>query len=563
MINSSGEVNMEQKNILLAILPYWSPVIPPVGLSSLKSYLTLHGYHVKNIDFNTKTESIHFYYEYLDRLMKYIPEEKRGTFKNLVHDILEDHLIAYIKYRENKNSNEELYNELVKYIIYNTFYVEVDDILIKELDQLIETYLQVITEYFVFKLDYEKTDVFGLTLYKTNLAFSLFVLKLIKDKFPWIKTVVGGGVFVDTLKLGTPNFDTFLSETKLYIDKIIIGEGEELLLKYLNGEFPEDKRYLTREDLTDDEKIPMDSKPVPDLSDFNLFKYNNLAANASIGCIYNCTFCNEASFYGKYKTKSIQKIYTDMLTLYNQYKVNLFFMTDSLLNPVIDDITKEFISKKAPFYFDTYFRIDKNTENQEKVFSWRMGGLYRVRLGIESGSEKMLKIMNKYYSIDRIKNNLINLSKAGIKTTTYWVIGHPYETEEDFMKTLDLLDEMKNFIWQAECNPFRYYIGANNSDDEWQNARKEFYPEKYCDIMPYKTYTLDIEPNREIIYDRVSRFINHCKKIGIPNPYSAYEIFEADKRWKILHSNSVPTTVELQKESIIDSVKGNITKIIV
>ena len=538
---------MKKKHIFLTILPYWSPVIPPAGLSVLKSFLQPYGYTSRIIDFNTKRETLSFYYDYFDALKKYIPPENRGTFYNMGHEILEKHLIAYQKYQDEKK-----YFKLAKLLIYNTYYVDVDDQLIIKLNKIIKTYLDDLWEYFLFQLDYEKPDVVGITLYKTTLPLSLYVLKLVKTHYPHIKTVVGGGIFTDSHKRGTPNFSDLLKETRSYIDKVIIGDGEELFLKYLEGKLPDEKRVFTQQDLDPSEILSLEEKSLPDFSDISMLKYSHLVATASKSCPYSCSFCNEKEFFGPYRKKNPAKTVEDMMTLYKKHQRKLFFMTDSLLNPVIDDLAAEVIKNRAPVYMDTYFRIDKACADPKRTLHWRRGGLYRVRIGVESGSDKMLEIMNKGITVAQIRAALPKLAMAGIKTTTYWLMGHPYETEEDFQQTLNLVEELKDFIWQAECNAFRYYYGAHNADDAWQKHRQLLYPEELAEMLVFDTHTLNIKPTRKEAFDRLFRFINHCNRLGIPNPYSGYEGYEADKRWRELHKNAVPTLEEMEDEGFFD-----------
>lgn len=142
-----------------------------------------------------------------------------------------------------------------------------------------------------------------------------------------------------------------------------------------------------------------------------------------------------------YQKKNPAKTVEDMMTLHQRHNHKLFFMTDSLLNPVIDDLAAEIIKNRAPFYMDTYFRIDQASADPEKTLFWRHGGLYRVRIGCESGSDKILEIMNKGITAAQIRETLPKLAMAGIKTTTYWVMGHPYETEDDFQQTLNLVEQ--------------------------------------------------------------------------------------------------------------------------
>ncbi|MCP4146761.1 MAG: hypothetical protein GY757_03330, partial [bacterium] len=143
---------------------------------------------------------------------------------------------------------------------------------------------------------------------------------------------------------------------------------------------------------------------------------------------------------------------------------------------------------------------------------------------------------------------------AGIKTTTYWIVGYPGETEEDFRQTLALIEEMKDNIYEADCNPFSYFLTGQVNSQQWRNGEKPIplYPEEAKNMLISQTWMLDCNPTREETYSRLNRFVQHCKKLEIPNPYSVYEIYNADLRWKNLHRNAVPSIVEFEDR------KGNI-----
>jgi hypothetical protein len=55
---------------------------------------------------------------------------------------------------------------------------------------------------------------------------------------------------------------------------------------------------------------------------------------------------------------------------------------------------------------------------------------------------------------------------------------------------------------------------------------------------------LDLQPSRQVTYERVHRFVEHCKKLGIPNPYLVNEACEADERWHQLHKNAAPSVMD-------------------
>jgi len=529
------------KKILLAVLPYWAPVLPPVGLTRLKSFLNPYGYEVKIVDFIVKNEALEFYYGYFDVLKKCIPEEKRGNFKNIGHDVLRNHMMAHLNYQD-----ETEYIKLVKVLLYKSYYEDVSDCFIRELNKVLSRYYKILEEYFLFLLGFEEPDVVGATVYRDTIAPTIFVMKLTKEKYPQIKTVIGGGIFADSHMKGSPNFERLLEATQDYIDKVIIGEGELLFLKYLRGELPAEQRVYTSEDI-DGQVLDLQGASPPDFSDLNIRKYSHLPGTASFSCKYKCSFCNEVQFRGKYRERDIKETVDEMVNLNKTVELNnvnsghqLFFMTDSLLNPIIDDLANELINRNVSLYYDGYYKVDEAAADVNKTLLWRKSGLYRVRLGVESGSQRVLNLMRKGILVEQIRSVVSNFALAGIKTTTYWVIGHPGETEADFQMTLDLVEELKNSIYQAECNPFLYHYCGQNSSDQWESKRMLLYPAEARDMLIFDSWTLDMEPRREVAYERMHRFVAHCRQLEIPNPYSFKEIFDADRRWKRLQKFAVP-----------------------
>lgn len=527
------------KKILLTILPYWDPMIPPMGISSLKRYLEDNGHIAKTVDLVVKKECLDFYNDYFDVLQSYIPSEKHGNFRNIGHDVLQNHMMAYMNY-----DNEEKYKELVEILIYLHYYHKVDETCINKMNKIMQDYFIMLEKFFRELLDEFNPDVLGVTAYKCTLPSSLFVAKLAKSYNPNIKTIMGGGTFNESHAPDSPSFDALLEYSKDYLDKVILGQGELLFLKYLNGELSEEKRVYSKDDIGG-RILGFHELEIPDFSDLDLSKYPCMSATASASCIYNCSFCVAKKVNGEYRKNDPKRVVDSMCRLYEMHKHQLFFMTDSLINPVVTNLAKEFIKSDTSLYYDAYFKVDNEAADINNTLLWRKGGLYRVRLGTESGSLKILNEMNKGITPEQIKNTVKGLAYAGIKVTTYWVIGHPDETEEDFQATLDLIEELKDDIYQAECNYFLYHYSKQGKEDEWSKHRMPLYPEWADKMLVFKYWTLNKYPLREETFNRVHRFEAHCRKLGIPNPYSLNEYYEADIRWKSLHQNAVPPLADL------------------
>ena len=538
-----------EEKILLVLLPFWTSLIPPLGISCLKSFLQKNNYSVKIVDTNIERELNEIYNKYFDVLKKFIPPEKRGNFYNIGNDVLRNHMMAHLNYK-----NDEEYLQLVRLLISKTFYHYAESLWILELKELIDLFFKRLENFFFRLLEKEKPTVLGLSVFNGTLPASLFVFKFTRERYPYIKTVMGGGVFADLLAIDSPNFNFFLKKTP-FIDKIIVGEGEMLFLKLLHGELPESQRVFTLKDITW-ETLDFDMADIPDYSDLEIFHYPNLSTYVSRSCPFQCSFCSETVQWGKFRKKTTNQIVDELIRLNKIYKSQLFLMGDSLLNPVINDLSNELIKKDIPIYWDGYLRVDHHACNPETVLLWRRGGFYRARLGVESGSQKILDMMRKGLNVELIKMTISNLASVGIKTTTYWVIGYPGETEEDFQLTLALIEELKDDIYEADCNPFNFYMGGQVNSDNWKSKSTFLYPEEFTDILMVQTWSLNCEPSREETYQRLGRFVNHCKRLGIPNPYSLNEIYKADERWKKLKKNATPFLLEFkQADLFIDECK--------
>jgi radical SAM superfamily enzyme YgiQ (UPF0313 family) len=546
-MNENRNLFPGKEKILLMVMPYMAPLCPPMGMSCLKSYLSHHGFDVTTVDIMAQLEIKEAAYKYLDTLKEFIPPFRQGYFFNVGIDVLKNHFMAYIHHEDRKK-----YIAAVKMIVYENYYVHIDDNQVIRLNGVVEDLFDKEKRYLSYLIEKEKPTVLGISVYRGTEASSLFAFRFIKEKYPHIKTVMGGAIFSQELIPNTPNFEFFMERTP-YIDKIVIGEGEILFLKLLKNELPENKRVYTLEDIQD-EMVDLNSIELPDFSDFDLSKYPLVPYYTSRGCIYHCSFCTESSFWRKYRKKNVKKIVDDLAVSKLKYNRRIFVLTDCLINPVITDLAREMIARDINIYWDVYLKVDRFTSDPEYALLWRRGGFYRARVGIETGSQRVLDLMDKRITIEQSKLTLASLASVGIKTTTYWAVGHPGETEEDFKATIDFLTEMQDDIYEAEADPFRYFYSGQGSSDFWtrEYGNRLVYPEEFTDMLMVKTWTLNAEPSREEIYDRLCRFKDHCRKLGITNLDSVGEIYNSDVRWKKLHKNAVPSFIELNDERYVD-----------
>jgi len=352
--NQSNSINNnnKQEKILLGLLPFWDPLNPPLGISCIKSFLQKHGYHVRAEDLNTKEEFKEIYERYFNTLKDPIPLFNRSNFYNIGKEVLVNHLMAHLHY-----TDEREYIELLKILVYQTFYTDIGEEVLFALMSIVKEFYSRLEQYFISLLEREKPTVLGLSVLKGSLPASLFSFKLAKTLYPYIKTVMGGGIFDDQLAVGSPDLELLLKKAP-YIDTLIIGEGELLFLKYLRGQLPKKQRVYSLKDINN-EVLDLSTVVVPDFSDLNLQGYAEMGAYGSRSCPFHCKFCSETVRWGKFRKKSARQIVEELSTLYQRYGNQLFLLSDSLLNPIAVELAEEFSKSDFSIYWDGYLRVDK------------------------------------------------------------------------------------------------------------------------------------------------------------------------------------------------------------
>ncbi|MFX1326430.1 MAG: radical SAM protein, partial [Promethearchaeota archaeon] len=79
--------------------------------------------------------------------------------------------------------------------------------------------------------------------------------------------------------------------------------------------------------------------------------------------------------------------------------------------------------------------------NQEILTALSKSGVDNIDFGVESGSPDILKNIKRPYTIPQVIDSIKSSVKSGILPKTYWLVGLPFETEDDFEKTKALILE--------------------------------------------------------------------------------------------------------------------------
>jgi radical SAM superfamily enzyme YgiQ (UPF0313 family) len=145
-----------------------------------------------------------------------------------------------------------------------------------------------------------------------------------------------------------------------------------------------------------------------------------------------------------------------------KYKVNGFVILDDLFytrESRMHEFCNKLFERNISIKFFCHARIDR--VKKETIELMKKAGLLLLAVGVESGSQKLLGIMNKGTTLEQIESAFKIYNEAGINTFGHIILGHPDETTKDRDLTRELLKRIKP-TYDFEIKRAKYLLGGDN-----------------------------------------------------------------------------------------------------
>jgi len=161
---------------------------------------------------------------------------------------------------------------------------------------------------------------------------------------------------------------------------------------------------------------------------------------AGRGCPFRCKFCKRS--FDSYRLKSIDRVMHEVKYLKERYGLKSAHFSDETLI-FKKRRTLEFAAamKELDIYWDGQARID--TIDKETMYALKDANCLSIGFGVESGSDTMLKAMNKGITRAKALRVLADAREVGIHLKLQFMGGYPGETKETLAETVSLLKETK------------------------------------------------------------------------------------------------------------------------
>ena len=297
-----------------------------------------------------------------------------------------------------------------------------------------------------------------------------------------------------------------------YVDMIVIGQGEEAFLEIVRhieaGELPkgvrgagykEDGRIVfnQRRELRPLSEMPPKAYQIADFDAYERLCGRRWAMyTSSLACPFNCGYCTNEGVYGrKWNALEPEQASEELCDLASRYRLQLVWVVDD--NFLVDRdralrIAEGIVERGVRFEWSIQASTNLVTRmSVDELKLMRRAGLTQVAQGADSGSPKVLHLMNKdFQRLETIYDAADRLSQAGIRPSFNIIFGYPGEGPKERHESIRMIMKVCRTHPGAEfwTNIFTPYPGApimNKAFELGIQAPKRL--EEWADFFPKYT----------------------------------------------------------------------------
>lgn len=189
------------------------------------------------------------------------------------------------------------------------------------------------------------------------------------------------------------------------------------------------------------DELPWDEKFSPEWSEGKRFGF----IQPDKGCVARCTFCHR--FERGYRVRPVDILREEIHYLKQRYNIGAIgFATENFgSNKKVTQEFVELLGQEKLYWRAGAVRV--RTVDFEMLKFWKENGCTAVYFGIESGSQKMLDIMEKNATVEMNTNAIRWVHEAGLFTILQFVISMPGETDETIKETIEFVKSVTPYLY--------------------------------------------------------------------------------------------------------------------
>lgn len=301
--------------------------------------------------------------------------------------------------------------------------------------------------------------------------------------------------------IGGPHVSGRPGDAEPYFDYIVLGEGERVFLDIVNsissGKRPMNKtpKYEYIQDL---DTIPFPDRDLIDIASYKYFINGKPAATliTSRGCPFRCAFCANNTWGKTLRLRNPENVIEEIGLLMERYGYRAFMFFDDTMTinkkrmEILCDMLKE-----LNIIYRCFIRSD--TVDKDILIKMKESGCVEVGMGMESGSQRILDIVDKGQTVEQNLRAAKWCKEIQIRVKGFFVVGFPGENKESVRETVEVMEKSRfdNFDITVFV-PYpgsRIYREKDNYDINFETSYENYWykgkPDCYKSVVSTSSLT--------------------------------------------------------------------------
>jgi radical SAM superfamily enzyme YgiQ (UPF0313 family) len=297
-----------------------------------------------------------------------------------------------------------------------------------------------------------KADVVGVYCMATMMEEAVWLARSLRDR---CRLLVAGG------PLPTCDPAQFLE----HFDVVVLGEGEEAMVELLRAHeadtdlgsvrglaFRDEQAGLQpgevglrftgeRPPIRDLDRVPRPARDLLPNGSYirhgrEKYGYSVTTIMSTRGCPFRCEFCSNVIHGGAYRERSTSNVIAEIEEVLALGYDRISFADDvfTLNRRRVSQLCREIGRRGLRFHWECLGRVD--ALDYPMALEMKQAGCARIYFGIESGSDEILKLMNKKITTQQARDAVEAAHRAGLQVGAFFILFYPGDTDDTVIDTL-------------------------------------------------------------------------------------------------------------------------------
>ncbi len=293
-----------------------------------------------------------------------------------------------------------------------------------------------------------RSDVVGLSCTTFDWPLAASLARQLREMRPDLRIIIGG-----------PQLSLYPDEcmTETAVDAAVLGEGDHTLVEMLDRlDRGEDLAGMAGTIVRQGGELihgppsgpieDLDGLPMPALDLLPMDRYQSVDAPTpyvsmvtSRGCPFRCRYCSQVYVGGTYRAQGVDRVLDEMqraATRFGAREIVFFDETFTMRREWVLQLCEGILNRGLVVPWNVRTRVDHLDD--DVLAAMAEAGCYRIHVGIETGSPRVQRLMNKNLDLHGIARSLEAAQVAGLETRGYFMLGYPGETADEMEQTVQL-----------------------------------------------------------------------------------------------------------------------------